>query len=200
MNIEKQRYFDRHSEECDIANDERVILRLDELLDRMQIWRGEKIADLGCGTGILFPLLLPRIDHVGRLYGYDFSPGMIAKAKKNHQAQNLEIVLADVHDLPAGDDFFHRVICFASFAHFDHKQAALGEIHRVLRPGGTGYIIHLLSSHEIAAHHNIAGTPIENDRLPDEGDLRAMVEQSGLIIDDYIDRQGLFKVAMRKLV
>jgi ubiquinone/menaquinone biosynthesis C-methylase UbiE len=198
-NIEKQKYFDRYARSCDSANDDGVILRLEELFDSMQIWRGERIADLGCGTGVLFPLLLPRIDSVGRLYAYDFSPGMIARAKERYSAPNLEIVLADAHELPAEDDFFHRVICFASFAHFDFKQDTLDEIHRVLRPGGTAYIIHLLSSTEIAHHHKDPGTPIEHDTLPDEADFDAMVDSSGLILESYIDRPGLYKAVMRKI-
>lgn len=198
-NIEKQKYFDQYAQNCDTANDQAVILRLEELFDGMQIWRGERIADLGCGTGILFPLLLPRIDKVGRLFGYDFSPGMIERAKVRYNAPNLEIVLADAHELPAEDDFFHRVICFASFAHFDFKQDALEEMYRVLRPGGIAYVIHLLSSEEIATHHKDPGSAIEHDTLPDEAGFQAMVDSSGLVLEGYIDRPGLYKAVMRKI-
>ena len=46
-NIEKQKFFDRYARSCDLANDEAVILRLEDLFGGMQVWRGERIADLG---------------------------------------------------------------------------------------------------------------------------------------------------------
>lgn len=66
---------------------------------------GDVVLDLGCGTGINFPLLQERIGPMGRIIGVDLTDAMLDKARKRVEMagwQNVELVEADLttHNFP----------------------------------------------------------------------------------------------------
>lgn len=59
---------------------------------------GDRVVDLGCGTGLNFPLIQNTIGPEGKLIGVDLSEPMLAKAQQLIRAngwQNVELVCAD---------------------------------------------------------------------------------------------------------
>lgn len=77
-------------------------LRVVELL-RLQ--RGDHVVELGCGTGLNFPLVMERIGPEGRLIGVDLSPKMLECARERVTRagwKNVELVQADIaeYDFP----------------------------------------------------------------------------------------------------
>jgi demethylmenaquinone methyltransferase/2-methoxy-6-polyprenyl-1,4-benzoquinol methylase len=71
-------------------------LRAVELL---QLRRGDCVVDLGCGTGLNFPLLLGEIGPEGRLIGVDLSSDMLRCARQRADAAgwaNVELVEGDM--------------------------------------------------------------------------------------------------------
>ena len=63
-------------------------------------------------------------------------------------------VIADAHQLPFDDEVFEAVICLNAFEHYRDPEAVMGQIHRVLKPGGRLYLhtAFLQPLHE-APHH-----------------------------------------------
>ena len=68
------------------------------------------------------------------MVGVDSSHGMLAVA--GDLSRDVDFQLADAGNLPFGDGAFDAVTCGLSLSHFPELEAALGEIRRVLRPGG----------------------------------------------------------------
>ena len=69
----------------------------------------------------------------------DLGPGMIAVAKENAEKAsltNMTFLQADAHQLPFLDRSFGRVTCRFGVMFFADIAQALGEIYRVLKPGG----------------------------------------------------------------
>jgi demethylmenaquinone methyltransferase/2-methoxy-6-polyprenyl-1,4-benzoquinol methylase len=64
----------------------------------------------------------------------DFSPGMIAEGRRRHP--HLEFVEADAARLPFGDDEFDAVTISFGLRNIADPIVALGEMYRVLKPGG----------------------------------------------------------------
>lgn len=94
--------------------------------------RGEKILDLCCGTGDLTREILrqqPRCE----VFGADFSFGMLRGAA---QKQIPDLTNADALRLPFADACFDGVSVAYGVRNFEDTRAGLGEILRVLRPGG----------------------------------------------------------------
>lgn len=98
-------------------------------------WRGdETVLDVGSGPGGYFAETRARIPN-GRLVAGDLSFGMARQAAKHAKAG--AIFNADVQRLPFADDTFDVVLANHMLFHVPDLDAALTEIHRVLKPTGT---------------------------------------------------------------
>lgn len=96
--------------------------------------RGERILDLGAGTGSSSASLAASGAEV---VAADFSPGMLAEGRRRHgRIQNLSFVQADATDLPFGDDEFDAVTMSYSLRNVQDPKKALRELFRVTKPGG----------------------------------------------------------------
>lgn len=96
-----------------------------------------KVLDLGCGAGVLSEKLLER---GYTLTAADLSTDMLslaARRLRRFPAGTFALQQADCLDLPFEDGQFDLVVCLGVFGYFDEVTRALGEIRRVLRPGGT---------------------------------------------------------------
>ncbi|MBN1862269.1 MAG: class I SAM-dependent methyltransferase [Dehalococcoidales bacterium] len=104
-------------------------------------WRRGRLLNLGCAHG---PDFLPFREGF-ELYGVDFSPGMLALARK-YAAKfrfGANLLLADVASLPFADRSFDRAVAIATYHHVrgrDKQKLALAELRRVLKPGGEAFI------------------------------------------------------------
>lgn len=93
---------------------------------------GELILDAGCGTG---RNLAPILEAGARPVGMDFSAGMLRVA---HRAQpSVLLAAADLQrPLPFADACFDAALCALVGEHLSDLPATLGELRRVLKPGG----------------------------------------------------------------
>ena len=103
---------------------------------------GQRVLDVGCGTGYLARLLARATGPTGLVIGIDPSPEMIAYAGSHRHAGRagscqFQVGAAEALALPA--DHVDVVTCSLVLHHLpsDLRVAALQEMRRVLRPGGT---------------------------------------------------------------
>lgn len=192
MHDEHQAFFDQLAAEWDLMFTAEDLERLSHIVDKMGVEKGMRIMDLGCGTGILFDLLRRKVGASGSVMGVDFSIQMLKKAHRNFPFPNVNVVDADVTNLPFGDDTFDMAVSFSAFAHFSNQQRALNEADRVLKNGSKIYIIHLVSSKEIADRHHKIGGVVEHDEIPAAEKLRKMFASSKFSEVAIEDHPGLF--------
>jgi demethylmenaquinone methyltransferase/2-methoxy-6-polyprenyl-1,4-benzoquinol methylase len=114
-------------------------------VDRAQIGPGADALDICCGTGDLALELRRRIGPDGRVVGSDFSEPMLelARAKSGDQGLPVEFGWADALDLPYGDDGFDAVTIGFGARNLADLDKGLGEMARVLRPGGRVVILEI---------------------------------------------------------
>lgn len=92
---------------------------------------GERILDIAAGTGTSsMALRVPGAEVVAA----DFSQGMIAEGKRRYP--DLEFVFADAMKLPFKKPEFHAVTMSFGLRNVQDHKVALGEVHRVILPGG----------------------------------------------------------------
>jgi ubiquinone/menaquinone biosynthesis C-methylase UbiE len=95
-----------------------------------------RIIDVGCGTGRLAARLL-EAPSVRAVVGLDFSAGMLEQARARlGSTEAAALVRGDATRLPFADAAFDAAVSTEAFHWFPDQDAALAEIHRVLRPGG----------------------------------------------------------------
>lgn len=109
-------------------------------MERLELAGGERVLDVGCGTGPTTLELATRVGTAGRVVGLDISAGMLAEARARAErlgVANVEFRLADVQaeELGAAE----HDACFSRFGvmFFSDPVAAFTNIRRALRPGGT---------------------------------------------------------------
>ena len=90
--------------------------------------------EVAIGTGLNIPLYGDDI----RLTGIDISPEMleIAQARSAQATKAIELREGDAHDLPFDDASFDSVVCTYSLCNIPDPHQAVGEMKRVLKPGG----------------------------------------------------------------
>ncbi|MHA1594536.1 MAG: class I SAM-dependent methyltransferase [Candidatus Baldrarchaeia archaeon] len=86
------------------------------------------VSDLGCGTGNLCRLLS---DCAVRVVGVDISAEMLKIAKFKIRSSNVELICADVENLPIRDEMLDVVFCITVIQNIPNVKMALSEIVRV---------------------------------------------------------------------
>jgi arsenite methyltransferase len=95
---------------------------------------GERVLDVGCGPGFYAADLLERVGPSGAVTGVDASAAMLALAAA--RAGRAELVEAPATALPFDDGAFDAAISVQVLEYVEDVDRALGELRRVVRPGG----------------------------------------------------------------
>ena len=96
-----------------------------------------RVLDIGTGTGAMLPVFSGT---VGMTVAVDNSEAMLARAQdlcRREELEHITLCRADVQDLPFTDASFHAVSCAMVLQHVEDPAGAVGEMARVLLPGGT---------------------------------------------------------------
>lgn len=144
--------------------------------------------DLACGPGILTEALART---GGEVVGFDLTPQMLERARERCRKtglRNVSFLQGDAGALPFPDGHFDAAVTRFAVHHFPDPARVMGEMARVLRPGGTAVVADVVSSSdaEESRLHNALETlrdPSHARMLPREA-LRALVEGAGLAIED----------------
>jgi SAM-dependent methyltransferase len=105
----------------------------DPFLDFVGLAEGERILDVGCGTGSVAQSVLARLGPV-EVHGSDPSPASIALLRSQVSDSRLHVHVADGNKLPLPDRHFDR--CFSMLALSFAGPGLLAEKARVTRAGG----------------------------------------------------------------
>jgi ubiquinone/menaquinone biosynthesis C-methylase UbiE len=108
------------------------------LIKALDIKSNDVVLDIASGTGEP-ALTIASIVTNGEVYATDLSDEMLNIARTyadERNINNIEFKVADVSDLPFGDNFFDKVCCRLGFMFFPDMQAAANEMFRVCKSDG----------------------------------------------------------------
>lgn len=102
--------------------------------DAAEIRTGDKVLDVGCGTGVLAREALGRVGEAGQVVGLDRNEGMLAVAARTDST--VEWRQGNATSLPFEDGSFDVVVSQFALMYFPNRVASLREMWRTLAPGG----------------------------------------------------------------
>lgn len=139
--------FNRWAEEGEGEKMERHHLDITEkTIRRMNLHPGERVLDLGCGSGwatrLLARLVADGPEGFGQVVGIDVSDGMIRRARAaSKDFENILYVWGSAQQIPWEENFFDKVLSVESFYYYSDQDRALTELFRVMAPRGRLFIL-----------------------------------------------------------
>ena len=104
------------------------------------IMPGDKVLEIGCGTGTLSLAAKAQAGPPGEVVGLDIAPEMVAVASRKAARKNIEVSfqVGSMASIPFPDNRFNIVICSFMIFHMpeDVRRKGFAEIYRVLKSGG----------------------------------------------------------------
>ncbi len=164
-------YFDHHAS----GWDERMIRsqhKIDAILDAAGVYRGSRVLDVACGTGVLFEDYLAR--GAEQIVGVDLSPEMVSIARRKFPQSHITVQCADIETVQFETDFDSCVI-YNALPHFMDPAYLVTHLSAFIRPGGRLCIAHSMSREALIRHHSGSAMGISKP-LPDLDVLCAMIE------------------------
>jgi demethylmenaquinone methyltransferase/2-methoxy-6-polyprenyl-1,4-benzoquinol methylase len=178
--------------------------------------RGQRVLDLAAGTGDLAARFAGIVGPEGEVVLTDINAAMLstgrARLVDRGIAGNLYYAQVDAERQPFVDDHFDCATIGFGLRNVTHKQRALEEMHRVLRPGGRALVLEFShpTSKPLAKAYDLysfsvlpaLGRLIANDAAsyrylaesirmhPDQETLRMMMEQAGFERCEYFNLSG----------
>ncbi|KAI3318743.1 S-adenosyl-L-methionine-dependent methyltransferase [Xylariaceae sp. AK1471] len=106
------------------------------LLEKIEVFKGAKVLDAGCGTGLLTKLMAKLVGLDGFVTGFDLEEPSISVANEKPMA-NLHFEVADVENLSKyPDDSYDFLVSNAAIHFFPHLDRVFEGFFRKLKPDG----------------------------------------------------------------
>jgi arsenite methyltransferase len=103
---------------------------------------GERVLDIGTGPGFVANELADAVGPTGTILGVDISEPMLQLARRRCAEKAwVQFEFGDATRLPVSDADFDIAVSVQIYEYIHDIEAALAELHRILRPGGRAAII-----------------------------------------------------------
>lgn len=104
--------------------------------------QGERVLDIGCGSGIVARHAASHVEPNGTVIGLDPSPAMLAVAddRANEQGLSIEWIQGTAEDIPIPANSIDLIFCSQAIQFCPDQRAAMREMRRVLTDGGRAVV------------------------------------------------------------
>ena len=179
-------FFDRLAEQWDSTRrqDNDKITQLTELIG---LRPGDKVLDVGCGTGVLIPFVKKVVGSEGCITAIDYSQNMIARAESKYGSLGgINFIVGNIMEYVT-ESYFDAVICLNFFPHIKDKPSFFRRVSELLEAKGKLIIMHDISRHAVNGVHQSCES-VKDDLLPPGETVKKLLVEAGydghLVIDN----------------
>jgi SAM-dependent methyltransferase len=154
----------------------------------LRLNNGDRVLDLGCGTGKLVPWLREGVGPSGLIVEADYCRGMLEAGRRKRFGRRVRFVRMDVQTPAVRGGAFDRIVCFSLFPHLEDQAGALRRFRGLLKPGCPLVIAHTMGREDLNAFLRRVGGPVGGDALPDEREMTSLLSKAGFRDVEIADR------------
>lgn len=149
---------------------------------------GMRVADIGCGTGIMTPIYLGL--GVAETVGIDVSPRMIAHAADKFESESRATFVCSDATTFEDQERFDAVVAYNCYPHFLDREALARNVAALLRPGGRFVVAHSMGRAHMNEHHAHVPSSVTSDLQP--ASIEAAVWEPFFEIDSIVDAPDFY--------
>ncbi len=187
----QRRYFNDNVDLFEPPLPRGVPERLKATVRASGIQPGDKVLDVGTGTGILISFILKH--HPSEIHACDLAEKMLECVK--HKFPGVLTHLSDIGELPLPENSLDIAFINGCFSNIMDKSRSLDNLYRLLRPKGRLVISHPLGRDFIVELKKSA--PFHLDLLPSEAEARQLLEAHGFEIMEFRDEAFFYLVVAK---
>ncbi len=165
-----------------------IALLREELADSLQLQAGERVADLGAGTGLFMDPLCDRVGTSGLVWALEISTAFVEHLEQRANEHKLDMLrprLVSERSVDLEPNSVDAVFVCDTYHHFEYPASVLSSLRDALRPGGRLVIVDFErdpgSSRAWVLRHVRCG----------KAQTRAEVEAAGFVFDAEVTIEGL---------
>ncbi|MDD3905532.1 MAG: class I SAM-dependent methyltransferase [Candidatus Omnitrophica bacterium] len=187
--IEEAKFFNNFGDDYDVLTEKAYSRILDSFSRVTHPTEGDRIIDLGCGSGAFTARLAKRYPNVN-IVGVDISSVLIDKAKKANP--NIKYAVLDIEHLPYPAETFDIAVFSGVLHHFIDMSPVLKEAYRVLKKDGRCFAYDPNNDNPFMWLYRNRKSPFfsskgitSNERLLSRKDLRVAFMKAGFASDVF---------------
>ncbi len=152
--------------------------KVNHVIESIDFAKGEKVLDVGSGTGVLIPYLERKIGKNGSITAIDIAENMIKVSRRKNKYSNLNFQIADFFKYESKEEY-DCIIAYSCYPHLKDKEKFFEKSYNLLNPEGKLAIAHIESKDKINSHHSKIGDTIDSNLLVDIDKLAGAAEKKG---------------------
>lgn len=195
--MSEKEFFNSIAEEWDKiteVNEEKINF----LLSRINIQEGDKVLDIGTGTGVLIPFIR-EFNKAGEINALDVSEGMLCKAKEKYRnLPNVKFTLADVEEEKV-EGKYNKIILYSMFPHLKRREDTIKKIvTENLCENGKLIIAHSSSRELLNNMHSRKDERVKKDRLIEVNKQKSLFEEIGLNVTEAFEDDNVYYLIINR--
>lgn len=195
--MSEKAFFNSIAEEWDKTNEVNKE-KINFLLSRVHIQEGDKVLDIGTGTGVLIPFIR-EFNKMGEINALDVSEGMLHKAKeKYNNLPNVKFTLLDVEEEKV-EGKYNKIILYSMFPHLKRREDTIRKlVTENLCDSGKLIIAHSSSREFLNNMHSKKDERVKKDRLIEVNKQKKLFEEIGLNVYEAFEDDNIYYLIINR--
>lgn len=187
--MDQKLFFNARAKNWAHVDDEKRMI-MEKVIEMTQVQEGAKVLDVGCGAGVLYPLLMAN--SVSYYTGMDISDQMLEQFRESADIDEKHLICGDFQQRLQLEEPVDLIIIFNSIPHFDDLQAVFRNVKNNLVSQGSFVIAHGRTRAGIKKRHEEMNFSLGRDAIPKDEVFIKLCEKHGFEVTKIEDEKFFY--------